>query len=152
MSRAPPRASISARSVRRRRGEATAIGYRPTHNAIYLYHATLRQTGWLSLVRLLSVEERHRADAFAFERDARRFMVSHAILRTLLGDAIGIPPGELSFRREPGLKPVLEVRLGRPLHFSPFAIGGTGSDRTCLAPARRRHRVAGQDRRHRSHK
>jgi 4'-phosphopantetheinyl transferase len=40
------------------------------------------------------------------------------MLRTLLGDAVDIPPGELLFRREPGSKPVLEASLGRPLHFS----------------------------------
>jgi 4'-phosphopantetheinyl transferase len=88
------------------------------HSSIHLYHANLRQTGWWELVRLLSAEERRRADAFAFERDARRFIVSHAVLRTLVGYATGIPPRELSFRREPGLKPVLKASLGRPFHFS----------------------------------
>jgi 4'-phosphopantetheinyl transferase len=88
------------------------------HGAIYLYHADLRPTGWWKLVRLLSAEERRRADAFAFERDARRFIVSHAVLRALLGHATGILPGELSFRREPGLRPVLEASAARPIHFS----------------------------------
>jgi 4'-phosphopantetheinyl transferase len=40
------------------------------------------------------------------------------VLRTLLGHATGIAAVELSFRGEPGLKPVLEARLSRPLHFS----------------------------------
>ena len=40
------------------------------------------------------------------------------MLRTLLGRAAGIAPVELAFRREPGLKPVMEARLSRPLHFS----------------------------------
>ncbi len=118
MSPAPPFARISARSLNHASGEATASGDRPTHSAIYLYHANLRQTGWRKLARLLSPEERRRADAFAFERDARRFIVSHAVLRTLLGHAAGIPPGELSFRREPGLKPFLEASTAQPIHFS----------------------------------
>jgi len=118
MSPAPPSARISARSLNHASGEATASGDRPTHSAIYLYHANLRQTGWRKLARLLSPEERRRADAFAFERDARRFIVSHAVLRTLLGHAAGIPPGELSFRREPGLKPFLEASTAQPIHFS----------------------------------
>jgi 4'-phosphopantetheinyl transferase len=118
MSPSPPFARISARLVKHASGEETASGGRPTHSAIYLYHANLRQTGWWKLVPLLSAEERCRADAFAFERDARRFIVSHAVLRTLLGHATGIPPDELSFRREAGLKPVLEASLGRPFHFS----------------------------------
>jgi len=118
MSPAPPFARISARSVNRALGEETTGGVRPPHGAIYLYHANLRQTGWWEMVRLLSAEERRRADAFAFERDARRFIVSHAVLRTLLGHATGIPPGELSFQTEPGLKPVLEASMTQPIHFS----------------------------------
>ncbi len=113
-----PFARIPARSVARGLGEETTSGDRPTHSAIYLYHADLRQTGWRKLVRLLSAEERRRANAFAFERDARRYIVSHAVLRTLLGHATGIPPGALSFRREPGLKPVLEASTAYPIHFS----------------------------------
>jgi 4'-phosphopantetheinyl transferase len=118
MSPSPPIARTWARSVNHASAEETASGDRPTHGAIYLYHANLRQTGWWRLVRLLSAEERRQADAFAFERDARRFIVSHAVLRTLLGHATGIPPDELSFQREPGLKPVLEATTAQPIHFS----------------------------------
>jgi 4'-phosphopantetheinyl transferase len=118
MSPTPPFAWISAGSVNRELGEETGSGDRPNDSAIYLYHANLRQPGWWKLVRLLSAEERRRADAFAFERDARRFIVSHAVLRTLLGQAAGIPPGKLSFQREPGLKPVLEASTVQPIHFS----------------------------------
>jgi 4'-phosphopantetheinyl transferase len=104
--------------VSRASGEESASRDQPAHSAIYLYHANLRQTGWWKLVRLLSAEERRRADAFALERDARRFIVSHAVLRTLLGDATGIPPGELSFQKKPGLKPVLAESTVQPIHFS----------------------------------
>ena len=118
MSPARPLARTPARSESRGPGEGTTGGDRPVHDAIYLYHANLQQTGWWQLVRLLSAEERRRADAFAFERDARRFIVSHAVLRTLLGLATGLPPRELSIRREPGSKPVLETSTVRPVHFS----------------------------------
>ena len=118
MSPSPPFAQVSTRSLSHASGEETASRDRPAHGAIYLYHANLRQTGWWKLVRLLSAEERRRADAFAFERDARRFIVSHAVLRTLLGQAAGMPPGELRFGREPGRKPVLEACTSRPIHFS----------------------------------
>jgi len=118
MSPTVPFAWISAWLVTHPPGKGTIGDDPPTQSEIYLYHADLRQTGWGKLVRLLSVEERRRADAFAFERDARRFIVSHAVLRTLLGHATGIPPGELSFRREPGLKPALETRSAQPIHFS----------------------------------
>ena len=118
MSSLPPFTRILSPSVNQGPAEETISCNRPTHGAIDLYCANLRHTGWPKLIGLLSAEERYRADAFAFERDARRFIVSHAVLRTLLGHATGIAPVELSFRREPGLKPVLEARLGRPLHFS----------------------------------
>jgi len=118
MSPTPPFTRMWARSVNHGPGEGTTSGDRPIDDAIYLYHANLRQTGWWKLVRLLSAEERRRADAFAFERDARRFIVSHAVLRTLLGHATGVPPVELSFRREPGLKPVLEPSAAQSIHFS----------------------------------
>jgi 4'-phosphopantetheinyl transferase len=118
MSPTPPFARISARSMNHAHGEDTARGAPPTHDAIYLYHANLQRTGWRELGSLLSAEERRRADEFAFERDARRFIVSHAVLRTLLGRAVGIPAGELSFRMKPGLKPVLEASAAQPIHFS----------------------------------
>lgn len=143
MSPASPFTWMWARSVNHGPGEETTSGDRPNDSAIYLYHANLRQTGWWKLVRLLSAEERRRADAFAFERDARRFIVSHAVLRTLLGHATGIPPGELSFQREPGLKPVLEPITAQPIHFSlsrseelvliGFASRPLGVDIECLA-------------------
>jgi 4'-phosphopantetheinyl transferase len=77
---------------------------------IYLSHASLVLTGWRHLYDLLSDQERRRADAFFFERDARRFVVSHAVLRTLLSRSTGIPAHELKFRAERGRKPVLETR------------------------------------------
>jgi 4'-phosphopantetheinyl transferase len=138
-----PFARISAGSVNPGPGEETARGSWPTHSRIDLWHANLQKAGWWSLRRLLSAEERRLANAFAFERDARRFIVSHAILRTLLGVATGIPPGELSFRREPGLKPVLEGSVNQPIHFSlsrseelvliGFASRPLGVDIECLA-------------------
>jgi 4'-phosphopantetheinyl transferase len=118
MSSAPRSARISVRWVNHAPGTNTTRGDQPTQGEIYLYHANLRQTGWRRLVRLLSAEERRRADAFAFERDARRFIVSHAVLRTLLGRAVGIPADEISFRSEPELKPVLEAGAAQPIHFS----------------------------------
>jgi hypothetical protein len=146
MSTAPPLARISARSVNHASGEETGSGNRPTDSAIYLYHADLRQTAWSKLVRLLSVEERRRADRFAFERDARRFIVSHAVLRTLLGQAAGILPGELLFRRELRQKPVLEASTTRPIHFSLLR----SQEVVLIGLAVRRYRMAWQDRRHRS--
>ena len=118
MSPVPPFARILSPLANRGPEEETTSCNRSTHGPIDLYHANLRHTGWRRLVGLLFAAERDRANAFSFERDARRFIVSHAVLRTLLGRAAGIAPVELSFQGEPGLKPVLEASLSRPLHFS----------------------------------
>ena len=118
MSPVPPFARILSPLANRGPEEETTSCNRSTHGPIDLYHANLRHTGWRRLVGLLSAEERDRANAFSFERDARRFIVSHAVLRTLLGRAAGIAPVELSFQGEPGLKPVLEASTPQPIHFS----------------------------------
>ena len=61
---------------------------------------------------------RGRGDGFAFDRDARRFIVSRAVLRTLLSRVTGVPARELKFQIEPDGKPILELGMGQPVHFS----------------------------------
>ena len=87
--------------------EAAAMGALPRRDRIDLWHGSLEHAQWVELEHCLSDEERRRAERFVFERDARRFVVSHAVLRTLLGRAAGISPYEVAFRAEHGLKPVL---------------------------------------------
>src|SRR5216684_6661442 len=118
MNRGLPFVRISAGSVDPGPGKEITTGNWLSSSRIDLWHANLQQAGWEKLLRLISAEERRRADALAFERDARRFIVSHAVLRTLLGHASCIPPVELSLRMEPGLKPVLEASTDPPIHFS----------------------------------
>jgi 4'-phosphopantetheinyl transferase len=115
---APPFAQLMAQASSHMIGEETNGGCPPSAGTIYLYHADLRQTAWRNFADMLSADERRRAAAFVHERDLRRFIVSHAVLRTLLSYATEIPPGELSFRQERGLKPVLETPTARPIHFS----------------------------------
>jgi 4'-phosphopantetheinyl transferase len=85
---------------------------------IELWHGSLQQVGWSSVLYLLSDEERRRADTLVFERDARRFVVSHALLRMLLSQLTAIPVSQLRLRLERGSKPVLETAMGQPIHFS----------------------------------
>lgn len=66
--------------------------------------------------RLLSSEERARADRFHFERDRRRYSIAHAATRTLLGAYTGIAPGDLQFVALARGKPVLKTQTG--LHFN----------------------------------
>jgi 4'-phosphopantetheinyl transferase len=97
---------------------AAAMGALPTCDRIDLWHGSLEHAQWAELEHFLSDEERRRAERFVFERDARRFVVSHAVLRTLLGRAAGISPYEVAFRAEHGVKPVLKASRDEPIHFS----------------------------------
>lgn len=97
--------------------ERNESGGESPDETIHLWHGSLEHGGWRQLAYLLSDSERRRADAFFFERDARRFVISHAVLRILLGQATGIPARELKFRDRPGLKPVIEGPRRAP-HFS----------------------------------
>lgn len=91
---------------------------RPAPGMIALWHARLQCDGWRRLADPLSEGERSRAATFFFERDARRFIVSHAVLRSLLGRATGTPARELKFKVEPAGKPVLEAPSDWQIHFS----------------------------------
>jgi len=57
--------------------------------------------------RLLSFDERRRADAFSFSKHRRRYVVAHGLLRRLLGRYIGHPPHALNFQAERYGKPRL---------------------------------------------
>jgi 4'-phosphopantetheinyl transferase len=95
-----------------------AVGTQRVQGCIDLWHANLQYTRWRRLLPLLSDEEHRRAQAYAFDRDARRFVVSRAVLRTLLSHSTGVPAGELKFRLEPDGKPFLQPGIGQRVHFS----------------------------------
>lgn len=98
--------------------QESAGGIPRAQGRIDLWHANLQHSGWRRLLHLLSDEEHRRADAFAFDRDARRFIVSRAVLRTLLSGITGVPACELKFRVEQEGKPVVEPGICQPVHFS----------------------------------
>lgn len=56
---------------------------------------------------LLSEAERGRAQRFHFDRDRNRYIVSHGILRRLLGYYVGVAPDRIRFETETGGKPSL---------------------------------------------
>lgn len=72
--------------------------------------ALTQAKGWLS------AEETARMEAFHFPNLARRFAVSHAVLRMLLENYTGIPGRRLVVKRRPAGKPELESPSG--LHFN----------------------------------
>jgi 4'-phosphopantetheinyl transferase len=55
----------------------------------------------------LSVDERTRAERFHFERDRRRYILSHSRLHRLLGGYLGIEPAAISFETADRGKPHL---------------------------------------------
>src|SRR5438046_3961564 len=67
----------------------------------------------------LSVGERQRAERFQFDRDRKRFIVRHGLLRMILGRYLNLEPARLSFTCESRGKPALAGILdGRTLHFN----------------------------------
>jgi phosphopantetheinyl transferase len=111
-------ARVPCQSVNQVPAEESAGNTRRAQGWIDLWHADLQHTDWRRLLHLLSDEEHRRADAYAFDRDARRFIVSRAVLRTLLSRFTSIPACELRYRVEREGKPVLESGMGPTVHFS----------------------------------
>jgi 4'-phosphopantetheinyl transferase len=70
-------------------------------------HAALEE-----LAACLIAEERQRADRFVREVDRRRFTVSHAVLRMLLGRYLNLPPEHVEMSIAPGGKPELTRASG----------------------------------------
>lgn len=61
----------------------------------------------IALQRILSEDERHRAESFYFQRDRQRFTVARGALRTILAGYLNAPPEGLCFRYSPRGKPDL---------------------------------------------
>jgi 4'-phosphopantetheinyl transferase len=60
------------------------------------------------LTELLSNNERSRANAFVHAKDRERFIISHGILRILIGCYLEVAPDELQFSQGPYKKPCLD--------------------------------------------
>ena len=59
------------------------------------------------LGRVLSADERNRAERFVFAHDKTRFIVGRAALRLILGQTLGVPARALRFEYGPQGKPAL---------------------------------------------
>lgn len=60
----------------------------------------------------LAAEEQKRAEQFYFERDRRRFITAHGVLRAILGLYVNLPPNYLTFRYSSHGKPALAWESG----------------------------------------
>lgn len=79
---------------------------------------TVHSDDFKRLYRVLSRDERERADRFHSLRDARLFVAIHGALRYILAHYLGLSPDTLSFAQLPGGKPFLTSRPPCELHFN----------------------------------
>src|SRR5258708_2804197 len=92
----------------------------PGENELHVWHARL--SGLIDelprLGALLCPEERARAERFCFERDRNPFILSRAILRSLLGEYCRMPAAEIAFGYGPRGKPFVAPCGGAPIEFN----------------------------------
>jgi len=70
------------------------------------------------LERLLSADERQRASRFHFERDRRRYACARGVLRSLLGEYLGMKPETVAFKYGAHGKPALDARAVDAMMFN----------------------------------
>ena len=64
----------------------------------------------------LSGDEKHRADAFRFEKHSNAFLIARVLLRAILGWYLELPPEDVAFQYGPQGKPALCAKVKRDLH------------------------------------
>ena len=69
--------------------------------------------GFQNLYETLSIDERARAERFHFEKDRKRFIARHGILRTILGCYLNVEPSRLQFSYGKNGKPALADTFGK---------------------------------------
>ncbi|HEX5035642.1 MAG TPA: 4'-phosphopantetheinyl transferase, partial [bacterium] len=82
---------------------------KPRKNEVHLWKANLDQPSARvdNLLRILSREERERADRFHLERDRNRFVVGRGLLRKILGRYLVIDAAAVRFEYNATEKPFL---------------------------------------------
>jgi 4'-phosphopantetheinyl transferase len=70
---------------------------------------------FLKLKLLLSKDEQIRADKFLFEEDRKTYIISHAVLKTILSKNLNKKPFEISLLSETKSKPII---VGNPIFFN----------------------------------
>jgi 4'-phosphopantetheinyl transferase len=92
----------------------------PARGVVHLWTADLDAVAAPddALAAHLSQDELLRADSFVFRAHRRRYLVSHAFLRSVLGDCLGRRPAAIEVGRTAHGKPVLAAGPDAALHFS----------------------------------
>jgi len=95
----------------------------PPANVAHIWRIGLEQMkGPEQFYRLLSAEERARADRFHFEKDRFTYVYCRGVLRTLLGRYLNVLPNDISFHYTEYGKPYLSDEHG--LNFNLSHAGG----------------------------
>jgi 4'-phosphopantetheinyl transferase len=89
-------------------------------NEVHVWRATLHQPQEAIAVgmRILSVDERARAEKFHFEADKRRHIIGRGMARTLIGHCLHRPPDGLKFAYNGFGKPSLAPDTGPSIEFN----------------------------------
>ena len=86
---------------------------------VHVWCAALGRPAMIArLLTLLADDERERAERFRVRDDFARFVVSRALLRTILGRYLDLEPRELRFSTTPNGKPVLAKPYENALMFN----------------------------------
>lgn len=87
---------------------------------VHVWRASLdqRQDHFGRLMRILSPQERARAERFHFEADRKRCVLARGLLRLLLGHCLGRPADRLQFHYNEFGKPSLAGGLYPPVQFN----------------------------------
>lgn len=95
---------------------------RPAWREVHLWSANLKPTGARveELRRLLTVEEKARADRFHFDRHRRRFIVRRGVLRLLLAGYLADDPAQVRLAEGEKGKPfaLQDAAWSEQLHFN----------------------------------
>lgn len=102
-------------------GHDQNLGWTLRENDIHVWIAGLSQSSQSvqGLAKILSPDERSRANRFHLKRDRNRFIVARGILRRILGKYLRIPPQHMEFSYGDYGKPYLPTDLNSPsIHFN----------------------------------
>jgi 4'-phosphopantetheinyl transferase len=94
---------------------------RLSRNDVHVWKAGLTHSDRTtqSFLRILTLDERSRAESFYFQRDRDRFIIARACLRVILSRYLRITPGKLRFCYGPYGKPALfGIQGERALRFN----------------------------------
>jgi 4'-phosphopantetheinyl transferase len=82
-------------------------------NEVHVWRVPLEQSASKikSFAEILSPEEQGRAANFYFDRDCRRFTVSHAMLRMILGQYLSLRPEQIQFETNSFGKPFVSAKV-----------------------------------------